>query len=93
MEKNRKIMIGKVVSNNMQKTVVVTVVKPHRHPLYKKTLKKTTRYKVHDEKNQCSIGDMVKIIESRPLSKEKRWRVAEIVKKGQVVEVKPEEVA
>ncbi len=93
MEKNRKTMIGTVVSNKMQKTLVVVVEKIHRHPLYGKTMKKVVRYKVHDETNQCAIGDMVKIIESRPISREKRWRVMEIVKKGEVVEVKPEEVA
>lgn len=92
MEKIHKTRIGQVVSNKMMKTVVVVVETPKRHPLYKKTIKKTTRFKAHDEQNQCGIGDMVKIIETRPLSKDKRWRVAEIVKKGEVVEVKPEEV-
>ena len=93
MEKKLKAMIGTVVSNKMQKTLVIVVEKSHRHPLYRKTIKKITRYKVHDENNQCGIGDMIKVIESRPLSKEKRWRVAEILRKGEVVEVKPGEVA
>jgi small subunit ribosomal protein S17 len=83
MEKKRKVRFGRVVSNRMDKTVVVAVETPRRHPLYKKTLRRVVKYKAHDEKNKCGLGDMVKIIETRPLSKQKRWRVAEIVTKGE----------
>jgi len=76
----------------MDKTVVVAVETPRRHPLYKKTLRRVVKYKAHDEKNKCGLGDMVKIIETRPLSKQKRWRVAEIITKGEVAKVKPEEI-
>ena len=92
MEKKRKVRLGRVVSNKMDKTVVVVVETPRRHPLYKKTIKRVVRYKAHDEKNECGLGDKVKIVETRPLSREKRWRVAEIMTKGEVVEVKPEEI-
>jgi len=73
--------------------MVVVVEAPKRHPLYKKVIKRTVRYKVHDEKNECRIGDLVRIVETRPLSREKRWRVAEIIAKGEVVEVQPEEIS
>jgi small subunit ribosomal protein S17 len=76
----------------MDKTVVVSVESVTHHPLYKKTLKKVVNYKVHNENNESKAGDIVRIIETRPLSREKRWRVAEIVKKGEVVEVKPTEI-
>jgi small subunit ribosomal protein S17 len=76
----------------MDKTVVVEVEAPKRHRLYKKTMRGKTRFKAHDEKNECGLGDMVRIVLTRPLSKDKRWRVAEIVTKGEVVEIKPEEV-
>jgi len=88
----RKIRVGRVVSDKMDKTVVVVVESPKRHPLYKKTIKKIVRYKAHDEKNECRTGDIVRIIETRPLSRQKRWRVAEVITKGEVVEVKPEEI-
>ena len=88
----RKARFGRVVSDRMDKTVVVVVETPKRHPLYKKTIKKTVRYKVHDEKNECRQGDMVRITETRPLSKYKRWRVTEIITKGEVVEVQPKEI-
>ena len=93
MEKQRKSRFGRIVSDNMDKTVVVAVETPKRHPLYKKTMKKITKYIAHDEKNQCQIGDAVRIVETRPLSKRKRWRVAEIITKGKVVEVQPKEIA
>jgi len=93
MEKKRKTRLGRVVSDKMDKTVVVAVESPKRHPLYKKTLKRVVKYKAHDENNQCHLGDMVRIIETRPLSKEKRWRVAEIITKGEVITVKPEEIS
>jgi small subunit ribosomal protein S17 len=91
-ETKRKVRLGQVVSNRMDKTVVVEVSGPKRHPLYKKIIKRVVRYKAHDEKNECQIGDKVRIIETRPLSREKRWRVAEIIAKGEVVEVSPEEI-
>ncbi len=71
----KKIYIGKVVSNKMDKTVVVAVTRLFQHPKYKKTVKRVTNFKAHDEKNKCKIGDTVKILETRPLSKDKRWIV------------------
>ena len=85
MEIRQKTKIGKVVSNKMEKTVVVAVDTRKRHPLYKKTYRRTIRYKAHDEKGKCSLGDRVKIVETRPLSKQKRWRVVEIIAKSQMV--------
>jgi small subunit ribosomal protein S17 len=76
----------------MDKTVVVAVETIKRHPLYKKSIRRTVKYKAHDEKKQCGEGDMVKIVETRPLSRWKHWRVAEIITKGEVVEVKPREI-
>ena len=70
-----KIYTGKVVSNKMDKTVVVAVTRLFQHPVYKKTVKRVTKFKAHDEKNRCQIGDTVKIIETKPLSSEKRWAV------------------
>jgi small subunit ribosomal protein S17 len=93
MEKKHKTRVGRVVSDKMDKTVVVAVETPKRHPLYKKTIKRTTKYKAHDEKNRCQLGDTVRIIETRPLSRQKRWRVAEIITKREVVKVQPEEIA
>ena len=92
MEEKQKIRIGKVVSDKMDKTVVVAIEMRKSHPLYKKTYKKVVRYKVHDEENECRVGDNVKIIETRPLSREKHWRVADIITREEVVEVKPQEV-
>jgi small subunit ribosomal protein S17 len=92
MEEKRKVRTGRVISNKMDKTVVVAVDTFKRHPLYRKNIKRAIKYKVHAEKHECSEGDVVKIIETRPLSKEKRWRVAEIVTRVEAVEVKPEEV-
>ncbi len=71
----KKIYSGTVVSNKMDKTVVVAVTRLFQHPVYKKTVKRVTKFKAHDEKNACQIGDIVKIIETKPLSKEKRWLV------------------
>ena len=88
-----KSKVGRVSSNKMDKTLVVLVESHRNHPLYKKTIKKVKRYKVHDEKNECQIGDTVKIVETRPLSKEKRWRVEEIINKAAAIEVKPDEIA
>ena len=92
MESKRKTLVGRVVSDKMNKTVVVEVEALHHHPLYKKVIRRVTRYKAHDEKSQCHVGDLVKLVETRPLSKDKRWRVAEIVAKGQVAEVQPGEI-
>ena len=74
----RKTRTGKVVSNKMQKTIVVAVEDHVKHPLYGKIVKRTYKLKAHDEKNECSIGDTVKVMETRPLSKDKRWRLVEI---------------
>jgi len=78
----RKTRTGVVSSNKMDKTVVVAVERKVQHPIYGKFLKKTTKFHDHDEKNECSIGDVVRIMESRPLSKTKRWRLVEIVEKA-----------
>ena len=78
----RKTRIGKVVSDKMDKTVVVAVRTTQRHPIYKKTVTHTKKFKAHDEKNEAKIGDTVSIMETRPLSKDKRWRVVEIVEKA-----------
>jgi len=78
----RKRRTGKVVSDKMDKTVVVAVENRIRHPLYGKIIKKTEKYKAHDENNACGIGDVVEIMETRPLSKDKRWRVLEILEKA-----------
>ena len=91
-ETKRKVRLGQVVSDRMDKTVVVEVSGPKRHPLYKKIIRRVARYKAHDEKNECRVGDKVRIVETRPLSREKRWRVAEILVKGEVVEISPEEI-
>jgi small subunit ribosomal protein S17 len=78
----RKTRTGKVVSDKMDKTVVVAVVDNVRHPLYKKIVKHTVKFKAHDEENACGIGDTVMIMETRPISKDKRWRVVEIIEKA-----------
>ncbi len=80
---HRKTRIGRVVSDKMDKTVVVAVETRIRHPLYGKFIKRTTKFKAHDENNECRVGDKVKIAETRPLSREKRWRLVEIVEKAQ----------
>jgi len=77
-----KINTGKVVSNKMEKTVVVAVTRMFQHPVYKKTVKKVSKFKAHDEVNQCKVGDEVKITETRPMSKDKRWLVLEILDKS-----------
>ncbi len=79
---NRKVRIGKVVSDKMDKTIVVATERLVAHPLYKKRIKITKKFKAHDEENQCQIGDTVKIMETRPLSKEKCWRLVEILEKA-----------
>jgi len=82
VERNlRKTKLGVVSSNRMDKTITVNVERKVKHPLYGKFVKKTTKFHAHDEKNECSIGDTVKIMESRPMSKTKRWRLVEVVEK------------
>ena len=84
MDRNlRKVRTGKVVSDKMDKTVVVAVVDNVKHPLYNKIVKRTYKLKAHDENNECKVGDRVKVMETRPLSKDKRWRLVEIVEKAQ----------
>ena len=92
MEGKRKTRFGRVVSDKMNKTVVVAVETPKHHPLYRKTIRRAVKYRAHDEKSECRMGDTVRIVETRPLSKDKRWRVAEIITKGEVAEVKPAEI-
>lgn len=78
----RKVRVGKVVSNKMDKTIVVAIADNVKHPLYGKITKRTTRLKAHDENNECNIGDRVEIMETRPLSKDKRWRLVQIIEKA-----------
>ncbi|MCI8856317.1 MAG: 30S ribosomal protein S17 [Clostridiaceae bacterium] len=78
----RKTRTGKVVSDKMDKTIVVAIEDSVQHPLYKKVIKRTYKLKAHDEKNECRIGDKVKVMETRPLSKDKRWRLVEIIEKA-----------
>ena len=80
--KLRKTRVGKVVSNKMDKTIVVAVVDNVKHPLYGKIVKRTYKLKAHDENNECNIGDRVKVMETRPLSKDKRWRLVEVIEKA-----------
>lgn len=83
MERNlRKTRVGKVVSNKMDKTIVVAVVDNVKHPLYNKIVKRTYKLKAHDEENTCKIGDRVRVMETRPLSKDKRWRLVEIIERA-----------
>ena len=78
----RKTRVAMVVSDKMDKTVVVAIIDNVKHPLYKKIVKRTVRLKAHDEKNECRVGDRVEVMETRPLSKDKRWRVIEIIEKA-----------
>lgn len=83
VERNsRKVIIGKVVSNKMQKTIVVAVERKVMHSKYGKFIKMTSKFKAHDEKNECGVNDIVKVMETRPLSKDKRWRLVEIIEKA-----------
>ena len=79
---SRKVIIGKVVSNKMQKTIVVSVERKVMHPKYGKFIKMTSKFKAHDEKNECNMYDIVRVMETRPLSKDKRWRLVEIIEKA-----------
>lgn len=83
MDRNlRKTRTGKVVSNKMEKTIVVTIEDHVKHPLYKKIVKRSVKLKAHDENNECNIGDTVKVMETRPISKDKRWRLVEIIERA-----------
>ena len=83
MERNlRKVRVGKVTSNKMDKTIVVAIEDHVKHPIYKKIVKSTYKLKSHDENNECNIGDTVKVMETRPLSKDKRWRLVEIIERA-----------
>ena len=83
MERNlRKTRVGKVVSNKMDKTIVVAIEDHVKHPLYKKIVKRTYKLKAHDENNECKVGDTVRVMETRPLSKDKRWRLVEIMERA-----------
>ena len=92
METQRKIRFGKVVSDKMSKTVVVAVDTPRRHPIYKKTIRRVVKYYAHDENKISKLGDTVRLEETRPLSKLKRWRVTEVVTKSELADIKPEEI-
>lgn len=81
----RKVRVGKVVSDKMSKTVVVAVVTTKEHPLYRKRVKHTTKFKAHDEHNEAKIGDVVSIMETRPISKDKNWRVVEVIEKAEIL--------
>ncbi len=82
---NRKTVIGQVVSNSMDKSIVVQINRRLKHPAYGKYISKSAKFVAHDENNECQVGDMVKIIESRPLSKTKRWRLVEVVSKVEII--------
>jgi small subunit ribosomal protein S17 len=81
-ESVKKLRIGTVVSNRMNKTIVATVEELKKHPMYKKYVKKTKRYKIHDEKNECNVGDKVRFVGTRPKSKEKSWKLVDIIEKA-----------
>jgi small subunit ribosomal protein S17 len=92
MAGKHKVRLGRVISDKMDKTVVVEVQVAEHHPLYHKTINRAVKYKVHDENKESKVGDTVRIIETRPISRDKNWRLAEIVVKGEVIEVKPKEI-
>ena len=92
MAGKHKVRLGRVISDKMDKTVVVEVQVAEHHPLYHKTINRAVKYKVHDENKESKVGDTVWIIETRPISRDKKWRLAEIVIKGEVIEVKPKEI-
>ncbi len=88
---SRKVRKGRVSSDRMDKTIAVDAERKYRHPLYEKVIKKSTRFKVHDEKNEAKVGDLVEIMESRPLSKTKRWRLVKVIERARTIEgEKPE---
>lgn len=92
MEAKRKIRQGRVIGNKMDKTITVLVETRRRHPRYKRIVTYRTAFKAHDESNECNIGDIVRICETRPLSKYKRWRVTDIVSKADIIVLKPTEI-
>ena len=87
-----RILQGVVVSDKMDKTVVVNVARRKQHPLYRKVINRSRRFKAHDAANECNIGDVVRILETSPISKDKHWRVIEILERGDVAEVSPEDI-
>ena len=89
----RKVRVGRVVSDKMDKTIVVSVEWSQPHRVYKKNVKRWNKFRVHDQDNSCNLGDTVRIVETRPLSKTKRWKVSEIIQKGDVAELQPGEIA
>ena len=89
----RKVRVGRVVSDKMDKTIVVSVEWSQPHRVYKKNVKRWNKFMVHDQANSCNLGDTVRIVETRPLSKTKRWKVAEIIQKGDVAELQTGEIA
>ena len=88
-EQRRKILLGEVVSDRMQKSITVKVERRVRHPIYERVIRRSKKYHAHDEHNQCHVGDQVRIIETRPLSKTKRWRLLEIVRRRAGTDVEP----
>ena len=89
----RKERIGVVTSNKMQKSIVVSEVGKVKHPMYGKFVLKTKKYQVHDENNECTLGDTVEIVETRPTSKNKRWKVARIIQKSDLADIQPDEIS
>ena len=89
----RKVRFGRVVGDKMDKTVVVSVQWRTSHSLYRKAINRRTRFKAHDAANECRVGDLVRLVETRPYSKTKRWRVAEIISREEIAEVQPDEIA
>jgi small subunit ribosomal protein S17 len=92
-QKKQKSIVGEVVSHKMDKTAIIAVESVSHHPLYHKTIRRVVKYKAHDEKNEAGIGNVVRMIAVRPLSREKRWKIVEIISKGEVAEVGPQEIA
>jgi small subunit ribosomal protein S17 len=92
MRENRKNLVGRIASNKMDKTVVVVVETRKPHPLYHRIIRTTRRFQAHDEENTCLIGDMVRIVEARPFSKNKRWQVAEVLIKSQLGDLQPKDI-
>ncbi len=93
MEEKHKTRVGKVIGDKMDKTVIVAVNTPWRHPLYNKTVRRIVKYYAHDEKKQSKTGDTVMIIETRPISRLKRWRIKEVLNKAEVADIKPSEIS
>lgn len=92
MRENRRTIVGEVVSNKMNKTVVVEIKTRKPHRLYHRIVNRTDRFKAHDEENRCNLGDLVRIIESKPISKDKHWQVVEVLTRGHVAELQPGEI-